>query len=187
MGGLERALWRRAEVSPLRPQWIEKYGLKQQLRAFTDSYQPYSVKGYHRRELFDVGVEGRLVSSEQSARMFRLEYRYPMLDVRLVEFCYNLPSRLKIWHGIERYPIRRLLEGVTTARIQWRQKADVNHPAFAEKEAHQQDRYAQLVSAVAESDYWQCYLDPNKFSAEADEALLFTAGKTLNLINQNLC
>ncbi len=88
----------------------------------------YSTKAHHRRELFDIGVEQRIVDSELSARMFRVEFRYPMLDVPLVEFAYNLPSHLKIYEGIERYAFRQILKEVTTERIRWRKKADVNHP-----------------------------------------------------------
>ena len=127
-GGLEKALWQRAAKHPLKPQHIHRHRLHQKLKQFTDHYQRYSVKAHHRRELFDIGVEGRLIESELCGRMYRIEYRYPMLDVPLVELAYNMPSHLKIHNGIERYMFRQILEGVTTERIQWRVKADVNHP-----------------------------------------------------------
>jgi len=128
-GGLEHALWQRSQYSLLKDEYIKHYRLLPQLRAFTDGYRRYySTKAHHRRELFDIGVEKRLIDSELSARMFRAEFRYPMLDVPLVEFAYNLPSHLKIYKGIERYAFRKILEGVTTGRIQWRLKADVDHP-----------------------------------------------------------
>ena len=128
-GGMGHALWQRSKYSPLKEEYINHYRLIPQLKAFTNGYHHYySIKAHHRRELFDIGVEQRLIDSELSARMFRVEFRYPMLDVPLVEFAYNLPSHLKIYQGIERYAFRKILEGVTTERIQWRLKADVNHP-----------------------------------------------------------
>ena len=128
-GGLERALWQRSRYSLLKDEYIKHYRLRAQLKAFTNGYHRYySTKAHHLRELFDIGVEQRLIDSELSARMYRMEFRYPMLDVPLVEFAYNLPSHLKIYHGIERYSFRKILEGVTTERIQWRLKADVRHP-----------------------------------------------------------
>ena len=99
-----------------------------ELKVFTNGYRRYSTKAHHRRELFEIGLEQRLIESELSARMYRMEFRYPMLDIPLVEFAYNLPSHLKIYRGIERYSFRYILEGITTERIRWRLKADVNHP-----------------------------------------------------------
>jgi asparagine synthase (glutamine-hydrolysing) len=137
--GLEHALWQRVQYSLLKENYINKYRLTSSLKKFTDGYHRYSTKGYHRRELFEIGLEQRLIDSELSARMHRVEFRFPMLDVPLVEFAYNLPSHLKIYKGIERYAFRHILEGKTTERIQWRLKRDVNHPNrdpffFSEKE-----------------------------------------------------
>lgn len=128
-GGLEHALWQRIRYSFLKEEYVKQYRLIPQLKTFTNGYRRYySTKAHHLRELFDIGVEQRLIDSELSARMFRVEFRYPMLDVPLVEFAYNLPSHLKIHNGIERYAYRRILEGKTTERIRWRLKADVDHP-----------------------------------------------------------
>ncbi len=128
-GGLEYALWDRVQYTPLKESYIKRYRLKSKLKTFTNGYSRYySPKEHHIRELFDIGVEQRLIDSELSARMYRMEFRYPMLDIPLVEFAYNLPSHLKIYKGIERYAFRRILEGFTTKRIQWRLKADVDLP-----------------------------------------------------------
>lgn len=126
--GLEAALWERTQFSFLKQEWIEKYDLLNQLQTFTDGYRKKSVKAHHRRELFDIGVEGRLIDSELCARMHRMEFRFPMLDVRLVEMVYNFPSELKVYKGIERYHFRKIMNDLTTNRNQWRLKADVQHP-----------------------------------------------------------
>lgn len=73
-------------------------------------------------------MEWRLIQSELCARANKTEYRFPMLDVPLVEMVYNLPSNLKIKNGIERYHFRQMIEGFTTERNRWRMKADVTHP-----------------------------------------------------------
>ncbi len=127
-GGLEAALWQRSKSTLLSQKYIKKYQCKKQLLDFVNNYQRHTVKSHHIRELFDVGVEWRLIGSELTARKYRIEYRYPMLDVPLVEFAYNMHPYLKVYKGTERYMFRRVLEGVTTKRIQWRRKADVNHP-----------------------------------------------------------
>ena len=132
--GLEGVRWRLGKQSPLKSYYIKRYALKENLVAYLNGYQKHSVKAYDKRELFEVGVEWRLVETEFFARMHRIEYRYPMLDIPLVELAHNLPSHLKINNGVERYMFRRVLEGVTTKRIQWRRKADVNHPLIQNRD-----------------------------------------------------
>lgn len=158
-GGLEKAIWQRAALSPLKAEHIRRHRCVESMKHFTDHYQRHSVKAHHRRELFDVGVEGRLVESELCGRMFRIEYRYPMLDVPLVELAYNMPSHLKNHQGTERYMFRRVLEGVTTERIQWRVKADVSHPQIDHNNKHQSDKLAQQLR---DSRLAQTYCDPSK-------------------------
>ena len=126
---LEKSLLDRLQSTPVKSIWLRQYEISKKIETFTRNYQKKSVKEVHRRELFDIGVERRLIDSELSARQHRMEFRYPMLDVELVEFTYNLPSELKCCLGVERYAFRRVLEGLTTKRIQWRVKADVNAPA----------------------------------------------------------
>lgn len=126
--GLEAGMKQSAQQHFLSPEWIKRYRLGEQFEQFNRGYQRFSVRAHELRELFEISVTNRLTYSELISRQNRLEYRFPMLDVELVEFAHSLPSRLKIHQGIERYPIRRILEGVTTPRIQWRWKADVVHP-----------------------------------------------------------
>lgn len=126
--GLEAASKQRAQQHFLSPEWIKRFQLDEQFEQFNRGYQRYSVRAHELRELFEIGLTNRLAYSELISRQNRLEYRFPMLDVDLVEFAHSLPSRLKIHQGIERYPIRRIMEGITTPRIRWRRKADVVHP-----------------------------------------------------------
>ena len=127
--GLESALLKRSNDSMLNKKYIEKYHLDQELNSFISRYQArYSTKDYSKRELFEIGVEKRLMDSELIARMYRLEYRFPMLDLKLVEYAYNLPSYLKVYKGVERYAFREIIKGITTERNRLRRKSDVNHP-----------------------------------------------------------
>ena len=166
--GLEHALWQRVQYSLLKENYINKYRLTSSLKKFTDGYQRYSTKGYHRRELFEIGLEQRLIDSELSARMYRMEFRFPMLDVPLVEFAYNLPSHLKIYKGIERYAFRHILERKTTERIQWRLKRDVNHPNrdpffFSEREM-------QEIQELLQSPFLQKYCHTKTLDIQDPEA-----------------
>ncbi|PJA33605.1 MAG: hypothetical protein CO187_01015, partial [Zetaproteobacteria bacterium CG_4_9_14_3_um_filter_53_7] len=160
--GLAKKQLEFARSHPLKPVYIKRYKLLQKLRHFHDSYDRYSVKAHHRRELFDVGVERRLVESELCARMFRIEFRYPMLDVRLVELAYNMPSHLKIYRGIERYMFRKILDGVTTERIQWRVKADVQHPGGDQQHSDPNRKPELNIDDLMSSELVRSYFDEER-------------------------
>jgi len=134
--GLENALLTRASRHFLSQSFRDKYHCDANLDLFVDQYNSgKTVQAHEQRELFDIGLEGRLVESELCGRVDKVEYRYPMLDVELVEFAHNIPGHLKLHKGLERYHFRRVLDGVTTPRIQWRAKADVDHPKIDRSES----------------------------------------------------
>lgn len=53
----------------------------------------------------------RLQDSAIGAAARGFEYRYPMLDIRLLEFCHNLPARLKRTPTVRRRMIREAMAG----------------------------------------------------------------------------
>ena len=147
---LETALRQRGQCHFLNEKWQAHFNLNKSLERFIQEYQRNSVQQYEIRELFEIGLTNRLTCSELVARQYRLEYRFPMLDVDLIEFAHSLPSRLKIHQGIERYPFRRLLEGVTTQRIQWRRKADISFPNL-DRAGEDANTHAQLTKKLVNS------------------------------------
>lgn len=180
---LEKALCDRFRLTFVKSSWLKKYKMSQKLEAFTKNYQKRSVKQYHHRELFDIGVESRLIESELSARQHRTEFWYPMLDVELVELAYNLPSELKCYQGVERYPFRRVLEGLTTKRIQWRVKADVNSPAFQRLPALTNEEKNRL-SIILADPLLRDYVDAPDFGA-ADENMRENARENVRFYFRN--
>ncbi len=125
---LQGALCRRATTHFLSQSWRNKILCERNLEAFNRNYDCNSVEQKERLELLDISPGIRLVESELVGRMARLEYRFPMLDLDLVEFAHSLPSELKTYDGIERYAFRRIMEGMTPGHIQWRRKSDFVAP-----------------------------------------------------------
>lgn len=168
--GLGQSMLRRAGQHYLKTEYRQRHRLDKALRDFVDNYACYSVKSRDWRELFNIGLENRLVESELSGRVNRVEFRFPMLDVELLEFAYNVPAELKIKQGIERFMFRQLLEGVTTERIRWRCKADVAHPnrdrgsRMAELQSHVLKNFDIEKSAAVKR-----YCDPHKLQAIIDK------------------
>ncbi len=57
-----------------------------------------------------------------------IEPRYPFLDKRLIEFCYSLPTDMKVKFGWSRYILRIAMDGILPQEIQWRPfKAEANN------------------------------------------------------------
>src|SRR5690606_31066452 len=94
--GLGHALLRRAGQHYLKEEYRQRHQFDKALYKFIDSYGCYSVKNRDWRELFNISLENRLVESELSGRINRVEFRFPMLDVELLEFAYNVPAELKV-------------------------------------------------------------------------------------------
>ncbi|MER9652831.1 lasso peptide isopeptide bond-forming cyclase [Mesorhizobium sp. M0152] len=57
---------------------------------------------------------------DKAAANFGVEPRYPFWDKPLVEFCLALPGEEKLSHGFGRYVMRRAMQGILPAAVQWR-------------------------------------------------------------------
>jgi len=65
-------------------------------------------------------VAARLETCSIEAAARRMEYRCPLLDIRLVEFHLAVPAHLKRKNGYGRYLFRRAIDGIIPPEIQWR-------------------------------------------------------------------
>lgn len=79
-----------------------------------------SSKMQHHKNALDMGwlsyrIEGWAARSVDQA----LEYRYPLLDRRLIEFCIGLPAEQFMKNGWTRYVFRNAVSGMLPDRICW--------------------------------------------------------------------
>ena len=96
--------------------------------------QGAGVHAYQLRLLGHGHVVRRIEGWSADASRFGLDYRYPLLDRRLLELCLALPERLSIHDGHLRYAFRAALAGRLPESVQWRgDKADsITHRHQAE-------------------------------------------------------
>jgi asparagine synthase (glutamine-hydrolysing) len=156
--GLGKAQQQQAKLHFLKLCWRKKYQLDKDLALFQKNYLRHTIKSKEHLELFELSLTNRLVMSELEGRQAKLEYRFPMLDVDLVEFAHNLPSRLKIYKGIERYPFREVLKGVTTERIRCRQKTDVELPKL-DRMSDIRQRFEQVYKEATGCELFERYVN----------------------------
>ena len=160
--GLIRLIGFAALNNPLRKAMLTKQRLQQGTQ-WADDYNKSSVRERDYRELFEVGVETRVVGSEIHARAFNFEYRYPMFDKELIEFAYSVPSYMKCKFGIERWMFREIISDLVTERIRVRMKHDVALPKHErlQLEARLQDRVSEIKQRLHEPLISR-FIDPEK-------------------------
>lgn len=123
-GGLretrENSPARDLELFPLRPEFYQAAGIRQRLASIPRMPGGEDVRTSQYRRIMHTHVPVRLEYCSIAAAAHRLEYRYPLLDIRLLEFHLAVPSRLKRKDGYGRYLFRRAIEGIVPPEIQWR-------------------------------------------------------------------
>ncbi|MEO5759160.1 MAG: asparagine synthase (glutamine-hydrolyzing) [Mesorhizobium sp.] len=106
----------------LKPDFVSRTGL---LERFSASIRiPPGARSneanYHRWKLSAPLVSHAFEVLGKSAAAVGIEPRYPFWDKRLVEFCLALPSDQKLSDGWSRLVLRRAMEGILPAEVQWR-------------------------------------------------------------------
>jgi asparagine synthase (glutamine-hydrolysing) len=72
----------------------------------------YSLDGGH--------LQSRIESWSAAAHKERVEYSYPLLDKRIVEFCLSVPADYYFSKGKGRYLFRLAAEGLLPGEMLWR-------------------------------------------------------------------
>ncbi len=96
---------------PLQPSFALKHELK---KRFMDKYSIMacdSLVGRQIERLYQNYIPQRLEYCYTAAAQYGLEYRYPLLDVNLIETYLALPPWLKQHHGINRHVFREAIKG----------------------------------------------------------------------------
>jgi asparagine synthase (glutamine-hydrolysing) len=96
------------------------------------------------------------------AQTHQAEYRYPLLDKRLVEFYLSLPSSMKFRNGYGRYILRKATEGILPPEIQWRtDKTGVVVPSIFLRWKQDEKAIRDLILRAKESNI-KHYVDYDK-------------------------
>lgn len=74
----------------------------------------------HYYELNSGLYQNVLEELDKIAAVFHMEFRYPFMDPRLLEFCLALPPEQQLFNGWDRIIMRRAMENILPPEIQWR-------------------------------------------------------------------
>jgi asparagine synthase (glutamine-hydrolysing) len=109
-------------------------------------------------------VSQRLEYCSLIARKYGIEYRYPLLDIRLIEFYQSMPSRLKAQDGIGRFAIRKAIEGIVPEKIQWRNdKSGATIPSVFMRMIHDKEQILELINRAKNNEAVKKYIDLEEY------------------------
>jgi len=97
-----------------------------------------------------------------AGRLAQVEYRYPMLDRRIVEFALGVPSNLFLHNGHMRWLLRESLGGVLPDSVRWKASGKPALEADRQRINHEFDRdlVRPLLKELLSEDWQWCCLSP---------------------------
>ena len=92
-----------------------------------------------------------------------MEYRYPLLDIRLVEFYLAIPPELKGKNGFGRYIFRKASEHLLSDDIIWRTTKDASSNPHIEERANKDTQVGlEMINALDSNHPYHQYGDRSK-------------------------
>lgn len=124
-----KIIFKKNTVSIINKNFIENSGIGNvDFNRFLDKIGKLKTKEYHYFSINNPLNQTVFGITDRSASIYNIEERYPFYDKRVIEFCYALPTEMKIKHGWDRYVLRIAMQDILPPEIQWRsQKANLSY------------------------------------------------------------
>ncbi len=118
---------------------------KERYNISLDELNKMKSKEYHNYVINYSFNESVFGSIDRSSSTFSIEVRYPFFDKRLVEFCYALPTDMKLRKGWDRYVMRLGMKDILPKEIYYRAtKADLSHSYIKNLFLFEEDKMERL-------------------------------------------
>ena len=145
--------------------FLQRMGCSNSLDEFRKHYSSPSIQDFEFSMLAGENcwhLRSRIESANLFANSFNMEYRYPLLDINLLQYCINLPSDIKRKNGWGRYIARKAMQSLVPETLQWRHdKAGSPVPAALHK-AKEQKQLQQHIEKCHFNQLTQEVFDKNK-------------------------
>lgn len=113
-------------------------------------------------------IPERMEETALLAQQYGLEYRYPYLDVRLVEYFYSLPSEYKYRDGMGRYLFREIMDGILPDKIRMRtHKSGNTIPNVFARVFKDRERFQEMIDESRQMNRYH-YVDYDKLQSMLD-------------------
>lgn len=146
-----------------------KFGMK---KRYFERVQIPSDPNLRRRQykrIMHPHITDRLENSYFLAKAKGIEYRYPFLDVKLIEFFYSIPSEYKYKNGTGRYLFRMAMEGILPEEIRLREdKTGATIPNVMYRIMKDERIFRELIEEGRKNNRFH-YVDYNKLHWMLDQ------------------
>lgn len=131
-GRFHTAFGQRWQHQLLKPEWVEEYDLQARIKKkalFDESYN--SLNEFTLQNRWAPFVPTRMENCTLMAAAKGIEYRWPLLDVRLIKLFLSIPSIEKHNHGKSRLLHRRAIDPIVPHKVTWKPQKDMGSNAGA--------------------------------------------------------
>ena len=142
---------------------IQEYELTKRISKYKGSHHAASFKEYHKYISNHPRPTVALEINEQLTRHYKIEYRYPMLDTRLVTLAFHMPDELKYKNGRNRLLFRKMMSAYLPESIiyNYRKERIFNTPSIVQRIIKSQKELGHLVDDLSKDQKLQHYVNFN--------------------------
>ena len=147
--------WKKYKINlGVNPHFIESNNYPQ--RYFKYPTRPFSgsVKQREFQVIHSPHILYRLEDSALGAASYGVDYRYPLLDIRLLQFSLSLPLGQKFRQGIKRRMVRETMQGVLPDKIRLRHdKSRATIPTVRQRYVYDKEKLLALMENLPLPNY----------------------------------
>ncbi|HAN19160.1 MAG: hypothetical protein A2X13_09840 [Bacteroidetes bacterium GWC2_33_15] len=137
---------RKFENLALNSLFSEEMKIKERYSSHFGKNEWATLQGKNIERITHPHVSQRLEYCSTATRKLGIEYRYPLLDKRLVEFYLSMPIRLKARNGINRYAFRKAIEELVPEKIYSRNdKSGTTIPTVFMRMLNDKEKVAEII------------------------------------------
>jgi len=123
-----QAYQQRWEQQIVRQEWVDRFNLKERYLDEARVDAGYTdLKKFTLEKCWQPFVPTRLENCTLMAAARKIEYRWPLLDIRLVKLFLSIPAAEHFYRGMGRYLHRRAVQGVVPELVTWKRSKDMGH------------------------------------------------------------
>lgn len=116
-----RPVHQKLRLRPLQQKLFDELQMEERFNAYQQSYFRTGVFALDQiRRMQQPHVMYRLELCDIATRSFKVEYRYPLLDIELIELYLSMPLHMKVRDGRGRYVFRKAVEQLLPHDLLWR-------------------------------------------------------------------
>ena len=173
------------KVSPLNDSLKKKYKLNDIVgfRYFLKSQ--IDLKEYQIQNIFQPGINDRVVHHGLVGKHYRVDYRFPMIDVPLLEFIHQLPLSTVAPKGKTRFLFKKLIKGKVPDGVVNMHKSYVSTTPFSHAFLHLNwEFFKKEILILANKEKSKKYFNFDNFDFELQKNKLLELTQILKKINR---